>query len=472
MEGYYLRDLKTNIDEYINDESDTGCIISSIDTVKKINKLTSLLEDKTTDAMSKFKIADFLCSRLYNVYSIGYTRQEIVTNQIGKTVYESSMMPARLRLCYLKFRDLAISYKISCKLRELGIVDNIIIDNYLQILGCILNYKENASPEVNDSVVNELREFSDRQDLDLGLKMNIADMMLLAGHTREGNELLDVIREEEALMGVYDDIDPINATSTIYADSQNVHSSGINKSVMKTCVNLINIYPPNNAPSSDGLAKRLSDTGVISEKEADKVFERIEIDVSKFKHDSMMFNLLDIFLAVWSFIKGHEHEVELILRLAEEFKEMSGFCSSGHVARLISVIQGFTDDPLLHVKVDEYHYIKGILIHNIDKRMMNAPVSVMNAMIGDDREPFYDYIIKTVNNLIPSILEEYEDSHEHIINIVKQYSAWDHWDIKNEKLVIKKDPLDSKNKIVEWCLSILESIVEWAWFLRPVSMRD
>jgi hypothetical protein len=66
---------------------------------------------------------------------------------------------------------------------------------------------------------------------------------------------------------------------------------------------------------------------------------RIEMDRALYsKFNSTLVNIL---IKVWTYITGHEHEIEMRKRLLQELEEMSGTCSSGYASRLINVISGF-----------------------------------------------------------------------------------------------------------------------------------
>lgn len=67
--------------------------------------------------------------------------------------------------------------------------------------------------------------------------------------------------------------------------------------------------------------------------------ERIYVD--RALYTNLNCSLSFILVKVWSYIKGHQSENEMITRLLEELVEAAGTCSSGFASRLINSITGF-----------------------------------------------------------------------------------------------------------------------------------
>lgn len=59
---------------------------------------------------------------------------------------------------------------------------------------------------------------------------------------------------------------------------------------------------------------------------------------------SKQIGMIDAFIVVWLTILENPHREELENRLFEELREMKGLCTTGHIARLINVLQGFVED--------------------------------------------------------------------------------------------------------------------------------
>jgi len=84
--------------------------------------------------------------------------------------------------------------------------------------------------------------------------------------------------------------------------------------------------------------------------------------------------VLDLLNAVWKFIHSHKHKIELIKRLKEEIKDSFNVCSTGILARLINVIQGFTTDPLLTIKISIDDELKAKINEEIKKKCLKKQI--------------------------------------------------------------------------------------------------
>ena len=62
-------------------------------------------------------------------------------------------------------------------------------------------------------------------------------------------------------------------------------------------------------------------------------------------------SLRQAFIALCYWIADHSECNALELRLIEEFTEMKEMCTTGHIARLMNVIQGFTEDENLCIRI-------------------------------------------------------------------------------------------------------------------------
>ena len=128
-----------------------------------------------------------------------------------------------------------------------------------------------------------------------------------------------------------------NRKNTVYTDTQNVHNNMINESVINISkkihdnpsimTRLINIEVE--------LQENYKDYEVNKEKILSSL-ERISNDSAVFK-DGITIN--EIFNKITNYISNSPYRKELIQRLAEELVDMNGLCSTGHLSRLINVIQ-------------------------------------------------------------------------------------------------------------------------------------
>jgi len=133
-----------------------------------------------------------------------------------------------------------------------------------------------------------------------------------------------------------------NRKATIYNDSQNVHTHEINNSVLNSL----------NSPSLQSSSNSI----IIIEDELkqhyldyDKHKLQIETTLNKINTDQTTFKnnmkLSSIFNKIVNFISNSKYKPDMIKRLGEELVEMHGLCTTGHMTRLLNVIQGYPDVP-------------------------------------------------------------------------------------------------------------------------------
>jgi len=186
-----------------------------------------------------------------------------------------------------------------------------------------------------------------------------------------------------------------NRKNTVYTDTQNVHNNMINESVINISKKihsnpsimsrLINIEVE--------LQENYKDYEVNKEKILSSL-ERISNDSAVFK-DGITIN--EIFNKITNYISNSPYRKELIQRLAEELVDMNGLCSTGHLSRLINVIQGFPDTPEdLKIKInpkDEiYASIQSYLNSEIQK--------------SENSEQLLDYMIEGNKEYLKFIIDK------------------------------------------------------------------
>ncbi len=146
----------------------------------------------------------------------------------------------------------------------------------------------------------------------------------------------------------YENLPQVNA---IYDDAHNVHS--FNEDVLRVANNIIKTNGcPYFRPFDHPFLNRIEAVG-----------------------DYQGINLTQLFAAVYNFIIQSPHRPELMRRLGEEMNDAVGLCVTGHICRLVNVLQGFTDDPLV---MAEYDYYNAKVCHALNKRIdiMNVNESV------------------------------------------------------------------------------------------------
>jgi hypothetical protein len=427
-------------------------IVDSKTLSKKIKILMKALKNKNTSVEGKIKISEFICNKLCDIYQLSPEQTEIIIRELSNVIFDAVSMPVPLRLYYLKFRNENVPYPVSVNLFKNGIRDKMTVVPYFQILKYIIRSNADlVQKSQSEQVLDEFEQLFNNEDVSIYTKMEIADIFILNNRTKRGREMLNILRELEFQMVLNPD-DANNAflyqrMLTVYGDSQNVHATDVNESVLKACVHLMTIEQPNGF-NSENVREILHTVSPQHSEHIDTVLERIEIDTSKFNYKDNMFGLHDIFSSLWAWINNHSSKEELYIRLIEEIVAMAKYCTTGHASRFINVIQGYSNDEGLHVRISDEQQIRAIVGHYLDTVMSNAPEDIASAMIGDDQSAFYKFIENKMNDRLPKLLEEYGEVQEHIISAVKSYSQWDYWNISENVLKHEEKPSQNSNYFI------------------------
>ena len=428
-----LKQYVTDIDSVINIKNQNGCIVDSTNIGNKVQKCMNILIDKNTLNICKMKIAEFLCDKLHNIFYFSIERKDIIIDKITDVIYNDESMPIIIRLLYLRFRNEYISYNISCKLFVNGVREKMSNIPYFQILKYILR-SSYTDYDIKNTIFNEFNTLFEDEMISIYIKMEIADIFLLNNKVKRGNEMLDVLREIELEF----DNTVNKSPNTIYNDSQNVHDKSINESVLKACVHLITTYNTHEF-DSDNIGEILSEISPKHTEDIEIVLNRVNIDTSKFMFEDNTFTMYDVLGALWVYIKKHQYRNDLYIRLTEAIVDMSDYCSSGHISRFISVIQGYTDNENLIIYISNEQQIKSVIFNYLDTLLRCSDDNIKDSLISDDKSIFYAFIIDKMNDRIPKLIEEYGHVHDDIIRTIIKYTGLEEWNICDNKLNIIYD---------------------------------
>ena len=213
-------------------------------------------------------------------------------------------------------------------------------------------------------------------------------------------------------------VPPLNITNTqvikrslsIYDDSQNVHNSTINQTTLKTATELIKKYNPENKRLDFVYYKTKSfeELPPIQIEKIEKSIHRINTDTATF---GIGFTLYILYQSLLNLIEKHKQKIDLEERLLQELIDMSGKCSTGHLSRLINVLQGFETDLKIKVKININDEIYAKIKHIIEKGIIEEENmdELMEDMLSDNKTIYIKFIKKLINTKIEEIIKEYED---------------------------------------------------------------
>lgn len=214
---------------------------------------------------------------------------------------------------------------------------------------------------------------------------------------------------------------------TVYHDSQNVHNHAINESVIKSASTLVKDHKIPAGTSMD-LEKELMDKHPEKEDSWRKSLRRIQTDATKFK-DGMTLN--EVLNKVVGVISTSPHRDELVRRLGEELVDMEGLCSTGHLSRIINVMQGFEETPEeLRIKLNPKDEIYASMSSFLTSELQNADEQLLEDMIDPDvekRKNYYDFMSEAINRKHLELQQEYngvvpsKDLGAHIQEALRKY---------------------------------------------------
>jgi hypothetical protein len=154
-------------------------------------------------------------------------------------------------------------------------------------------------------------------------------------------------------------------------DAQSVHRSSVQNATHKMILAILE------RPLLDGQDTLFELTSEFLNKESihwpETIRDQTITEVTNDYYNTEAFSLAygDVLDHVWAYIRPHEHQNELLVRLAQELAEGIGMCSNGKMARLMNVLQGY-DETLEHEAPKE-------LFHNKIALLLHTPLSSREA---------------------------------------------------------------------------------------------
>jgi hypothetical protein len=211
---------------------------------------------------------------------------------------------------------------------------------------------------------------------------------------------------------------PKKITKTVYEDSQNVHNSKINNSVIE-CAELLCKKYYSNIDCIGNIENILIQKYPSIESLIKNSISYIEKNTSFFGKSKI--SLSQLFISIWFWIIESSHKEELEKRLIEELKEMKGQCTTGHLARLVNVIQGFTDEEKLCIKISIEEQINSVVrtfLTNLLEKCKDE--KIIDGLI-DKNEKFIEYIKNSIKNKIIDWKKEYENEEKLIYEATNNF---------------------------------------------------
>jgi hypothetical protein len=144
----------------------------------------------------------------------------------------------------------------------------------------------------------------------------------------------------------------------VYSDSQNVHTSSIQKSIKESINNI------------------LKDEYKVEEKDLHEYIHKLECYPNLLEyfdnkeiHSELLINFYELFVKVLGRIIKSEHKEELFKRLNEEMLDGHCKCFTGRISRLVNVLVGYYDD--VFIKISDNEHISSIILKILDGNEIN-----------------------------------------------------------------------------------------------------
>jgi len=322
-------------------------IFTSVDFTKKViyynsDQITELLKQNTNKLSAAREIQDkvFYFSRMerFPIYGI---KKRIIKEL--ETIYENESDEILLQILnVLDFeitKDFYIRHFYRCKELYYKLLSARILMERVNI------YETYIINEKHRCVYKDIEKFFFERARDTNESVNIrADCLdALLMYCYDVNIRKEVQTEIDNMGNLYTD----NKEQTIYTNSQNVHSKGIQRTAIASLKNLSFMH---HAESNlDELYQLIILKLTDNSEKRDKVMKslkRILLDPSRING----LNIAQILSIVWKEIQRQaKHKVELENRLIEELYEADDTCTSGFFTRLLNVLCGYS--PLVKIAI-------------------------------------------------------------------------------------------------------------------------
>lgn len=451
MEENYIDNTHAPIDRFLKDVK-----INSASFKNSLQSIETKLEE-TTHHLSIMKLANFICRKLHEFFRLSSRpkMERLVLEKTADVVSYGDNMRNVFRIYHTKFVNQEIAYRISK--RSYYTEDNTLKNDftpYFQVFKSILR-SPYLEEKVSDDILQELQDLFDDEKTNEFVKMDIADVLILSNHREIGEPMLEELRYAQRMREMKEG-GLTRGQGTIYQDSQNVHATNINQSVLRVSKNLIQLEKRSGC-DIDRIQEELCELAPNEEVKAiiRKVLERVQMDTSVFEYkreeekkvvERVEMNMYVIFSNLWHYINRHQYSKELKERLIEEFSEMEVYCSTGHLSRLINVIQGYTEDENLQIRISDKEQLYSRVKTYLDRELkQNASTEVLEAMFDDIPDPFYDFVCTKVNEMIPEFLKDSDElKAEDVHTCVVKYTATENILLENNRLTFIRHQVEEE----------------------------
>ena len=208
----------------------------------------------------------------------------------------------------------------------------------------------------------------------------------------------------------------------ISSDSQNVHNSKINDNIKHIVQNLCKDYPYTRGVVKQSIYQIVS--MYAKNHELDTIRKSLQFIEKNPSHFNIHVRLRDLLVSLFIWIQTHDGDTlkELHIRLKDELVDMSGMCSTGHMSRLVNVMQGFTENPRYILNINNKKYLKNIIYKYLTKCLQECNDEAITDGILDKTDEFKHFIDTKVDEKRDEWLKEFgNDLNDYISECIDEF---------------------------------------------------
>ena len=187
---------------------------------------------------------------------------------------------------------------------------------------------------------------------------------------------------------------------TVYEDSQNVHNTTLNKTMLTAVQELVERYPSQETRYPD-----LSSLNPKEREKAEASIQRILGSPEKYNQ----YTLRQVYNSLCQCIEESPHKQDMWKTLTEELIRMNGKCNTGHVARLITVLAGY-DTPVSPSSVSVDDEIYATLSHGLNKVLSQPEHShLLEQLVEEEKPDLIAFVDRYIQEEKPNLEREYQN---------------------------------------------------------------
>jgi hypothetical protein len=237
--------------------------------------------------------------------------------------------------------------------------------------------------------------------------------------------------------------------SSVYNDSQNVHDSSINRSVIENAKKLVEQVPQGYDYSISKFYTRIKrHIPIDKEPVINAALNRIRNDVASF---GAGITLQMVLIAVeYEIIHFIQYKEEAYSRLIEELYDAEKYCATGYLSRLVNSLSGYS--KIVEIKISDYEQLKNVIGTMVEKEVGKSDEDLYSEMLNDCYpNKFCDFLAKLINEKYDHLIREYSFEKKqiefkgYIIQILTHYTGKNYeWTINpfsGEKIIYVKTKL-------------------------------